>query len=76
MPAIEDRDRQQVENPQANAQIGQEIEKIPTPDWAEAPATLAMVIGPLKFFTESSPSNIFFMESSVSRLMVQVRESA
>ncbi|MNY12472.1 hypothetical protein D3C86_1455560 [compost metagenome] len=49
------------------------MRKSPIPDSAEAPATLAMVIGPLKFFTESSPNSIFFNESRVSRLIVQVR---
>ena len=44
---------------------------VKSPEWP--PATLAMVIGPLKFFTESSPNNIFFRDSRVSTLMVQVR---
>ena len=45
------------------------MRKSPRPDWAEAPATLAIVIGPLKFLP-SSPKSIFFRESSVNRLMV------
>lgn len=72
MPTIQYGNGQQIENPQANTQICKEFQEIPSPDSAEAPATLAMVIGPLKFFTESSPNSIFFSESRVNRLIAQV----
>src|SRR5690606_30205209 len=72
MPTIQYGNGKQIENPRLILRYARNFRKSPSPDSAEAPATLAMVIGPLKFFTESSPNSIFFSESRVSRLMAQV----
>lgn len=71
---IQYRDGQQVKNPQAYAQVGQEIQEIPHAGLGRSARHFSNGYRSTQVFTESSPNSIFFSDSRVRTLMFQVRD--
>lgn len=75
MPPIQHWNRQQIQNPQANAQIGEEIKEITYTGLGRSARHFSNGYRSAQVFTESSPNSIFLSESRVRTLMFHVRES-